>query len=379
MKIAIDSYPLTSGDKIRGVGEYTRRLLDALKKIKQLKNLKIEAVSLAADDISDFDLLHVPYFNPFQLTVPKDVGTRLVITIHDLIPLVYPKHYPPGIRGWVNLQVQKIRLKKVNAIITDSETSKKDIVRFLGVDATKVFSTHLASAKHFRVIKDKTKLEKVKKKYKLPSKFVLYVGDVNYNKNIPGLIEACFLAKTPLVIVGKQAKEIEEQGIDLHSISGPRDWFRFLLNKPHPELAHYAKILRAFKSNKQIMRLGFVPKDDLVEIYNLATVYCQPSFYEGFGLPVLEAMSCGIPVVAVKTQALVEIVEKGAMFADPKNPEDLSEKIKTVFTNNKIQKELSKKGLKNVSRYSWGKTAKETLSVYSSVIDKQLLTTGDNV
>lgn len=370
MRVAIDTSPLKRGDKVRGVGEYTRQLFAALgKKAKTSKNLHISEVDLSKDDLSGHDLLHLPYFSPFQTTLPKNSNTKVIVTIHDLTPLIYPKHYPPGFRGWLNLQAQKRRLKEVDAIITDSETSKKDIVRFFGIKTEKIFPTHLAAADHFRVVNSKDKLEKVARKYRLPKKFVLYVGDINYNKNIPGLIKACSLAKLPLVIVGKQAKEIEELGVDLHSISGPRDWIRFLFNQPHPELAHYKKILSAYKSNNQVMRLGFVPIEELVAIYNLATVYCQPSFYEGFGLPVLEAMACGTPVVAARTQALVEIAGNSALFADPKDPKDLADKIKSVFNDKKLQEELLKKGLKLSKKYSWKKTASETIRVYKAALD----------
>jgi glycosyltransferase involved in cell wall biosynthesis len=233
----------------------------------------------------------------------------------------------PGIRGFAKLVINKYLIRKnVDAIITISETSKKDICRFLGVDPKIVHVIYLAPREIFK------KLE-IKKRYGLPNRFVLYVGDINYNKNIPNLVKACKIAKIPLVIAGKQAKEVES--LDLN----------------HAELKHLKNI-----DWLGVLRLGFVPDSDLVAIYNLASVYVQPSFYEGFGLPVLEAVACATPVVAVKTQALVEILGDGINYADPRDPEKMAQSILSPNKNIKLPRD-----------YSWKKTAKETLKVYEDV------------
>jgi len=337
-RIAIDTGPLKSGHKVRGVGFYTRELIKALGE-------EIEAIDFSKEDLSQYDLIHYPYFAPFQKTLPLRKPTKIVVTIHDLIPLLYPKHYPPGVRGRINFSLQRLLIKKADAIIADTETSKKDIVRFLQIRPEKVSVVHLAPGEIFKKIV-------VKKHYNLPKRFVLYVGDVNYNKNIPGLVKAVKIADVPLVMVGKQAVEIENQDLS------------------HPELKHLKEVLPEFKDNKKIIRLGFVSDEDLVAIYNLATVYCQPSFYEGFGLPVLQAMACGTPVVATRTQALVEIGAEACLYADLKDHRDLAQKIKEVLESVDLQKELSQKGLKHVKEFSWAKTASETIKVYEKVLSK---------
>ena len=341
MKIAIDISPLQSGHKNRGVGFYTKNLVEVL-------GDKVEAVDFKKTDLSKYDIVHYPYFNPFVLSFPLFKKNKTVITIHDLIPLIYPNHYPPGFWGKIKFWLQKLALKNVEAIITDTETSKKDIVRFLGISAEKVFPIHLAPAKHFRVVNSKQKAI-MKKKYALPDRFVLYVGDVNFNKNIPNLVRASKISRFPLVIVGKQAAEIENQDLS------------------HPELFHLKKILLELKS-EHVIRLGFVSDEDLVVIYNLAAVYCQPSFYEGFGLPVLEAFACGTPVVAAKTQALVEIGEPACLFANPTKPKDLAEKLKLVIENKNLRNQLVETGKILVKNYSWEKTARETLRVYDEKV-----------
>jgi glycosyltransferase involved in cell wall biosynthesis len=370
MQIAIDSSALRKGHSVRGIGVMVGELISYLEKeAKRHNGLEIKALDFDKSDLSKYDIVHYFYFFPYSQTLPSQKsGKKEIVTIQDLINLVYPKIYSPGIRGYLNFHKQKRRLKKVNGIITISETSKKDIVRFLGISSKKVKVIYLAPKKIFKIIKRSSKrLEEVRKKYHLPKKFVLYVGDVNYNKNIPSLISACKIAKLPLVIVGKQAGEIGAQGTDITSIRGPRDWLRFLLGKPHPELAHYSGLVRQFKSNKNIFRLGYISDEDLVTLYNLATVYCQPSFYEGFGLPVLEAMACGTPTVISRTNALVEIAGGASLIANPKDPKDIARKLVKVIGDSSTRKDLVKKGKVRVKEFSWKETANQTIEYYKFI------------
>jgi len=355
IKVSIDSGPLTSGHSVRGVGAYTRELIRALERETRLRKatarqgLKIEAVDFEKVDLSTYDLMHFTYFNPFFLTLPFNKPAKTIVTIHDTIPLIYPNQYPPGIRGLFKFKIQKFLLNKVDGIITPSETSKKDVVRFLGVPAGKIRVIYEAPREVFRrlEIRDQS-LVGIRKKYNLPSSFVLYVGDVNYNKNILGLADSCKIAKIPLVIVGKQAVSID---VD----------FAHLENQP------FKHFLEKYGKDTSILRLGYVLDEDLVALYNLASVYCQPSFYEGFGLSVLEAMACGLPVVCSKTQALVEIAEDAALFADPKKPEDLARAITKILKNKKTKKLFVKKGFERAKMFSWVKTARETIDFYKSV------------
>lgn len=340
MRIAIDGGPLKSGDSVRGIGVYARELLKALKS---------DGVDLAASDLSRYDIVHFTRFNPFSISLPfkKPGNTKFVLTIYDLIPLIYPDHYPPGIRGSVSWQINKFLIKRnIDAIITISEASKKDICRFIGLDPQKVHLTRLAPRSIFKPITNRQQLTTLQKKYGLPGSFALYVGDINYNKNIPLLIDACKLAKIPLVICGKQALEIEK------------------LDLEHMELRHLKNL-----DWGGVIRTGFIPDEDLVGIYNLATLYIQPSLYEGFGLPVLEANAVGLPVVSSRIQALMEIAENAALFADQNNSKDFAEKIKLVVNDSGLQNKLIKNGLENARKYSWQKTAEETKDVYRKVVN----------
>jgi len=339
MNIAIDKGPLTSGDSIRGIGTYTRELI---------KNLGLHGVDVANSDLSRYDIVHMTRFHPFFISVPftKPKNSKLVLTVYDMIPLIYPSKYKPGIKGSLAWELNKLLIKRnVDAIITISETSKKDICRFTGVNPDKVFVTYLAQSSFYEKVNlSKNQLDSLREKYNLPDKFVLYVGDLNFNKNIPTLIKACKQAVANLVICGKQATQVEN------------------MNLNHPELEHLKEIDWA-----NVIRLGFVPDFDLNLIFNVATLYVQPSLYEGFGIPVLDAFAAGCPVVCAKTQALVEIAGDTAIFADPKSVTDLSLKIKEVYQSSKIREALISKGFEKIKSYSWDKTAQKTKKIYAQI------------
>jgi len=348
IRVAYDTRPLKSGDAVRGIGFYTMALLEHLRKIKDIE-IGLEDVTRA--DLSKYNVIHYQKFHPYFINIPFFKRQKSILTIHDLIYLIYPKAYPPGIKGRIRFFIQKFLVRKMDAIITVSENSKKDIVRLLGIPQEKIFTIHSAPRQIFKPIQDKSFLDSIKEKYSLPEKFILYVGDVNYNKNLPGLIGASKIAKVPLVIVGKQAASLD-------------------FDRDHPENKPLVQILNKYGEDKDVIRLGFVEDNDLVGIYNLASVYCQPSFYEGFGFPVLEAFASGCPVVAAKTQALVEIGEPACLFADPKDPKDIAEKIALVLEDSELKGQLIKTGKVFVKSYAWDKTAKETAEVYRLVAGK---------
>ena len=348
MKIGIDTGQFAKGDAIRGIGVYNRLLVENLKK---LKDLKVEQVDAKRDDLSKYDLIHYIRFHPYFISIPFRKQTKSIITIHDLIPLIYPEHFPPGIKGSLRLLIQKYLIKKIDAVIAVSETSKKDIVRFLGIPVEKIYVIHLASEDSFKKLSDGSWKNDIRTRYKLPERFILNVGDVNYNKNILGLAEACKMINVPLVLVGKQLTSKD-------------------FDPGHPENRSFSKLIEKYGTDKDILRLGFVSDDDLVKIYNLATIYCQPSFYEGFGLSVLKAFACEIPVVAAKTQALVEIGGPACVYADPNKPKDIADKISQVLKDRELAKELVERGKVLAKNYSWEKTARETFEVYKKVLAK---------
>jgi len=360
MNIAIMSPRVhTLQHRVRGSGFYIENLKNALLKYDKKNNyiFSDEGKGLS----SDVDLIHYPYFEPFFLTLPifSSIGRsafggkkrKTVVTVHDLIPLVFPKYFPRGLRGNLKWQIQKMALKGSGAIITDSQSSKTDILKFVGVRKDKVHAVYLAAGEQFKRLKTEdlgTKNNELRTKYKIPEKFVLYVGDVTWNKNLPRLVEAIKKINIPLVLVGKA---LVQTGFD----------------RSNPWNQDLDKVQKLTESDGLFIRLGFVDNKDLVSLYNLATLFVMPSLYEGFGLPVLEAMSCGCPVVTSKEGSLAEVAEDAVHYIDPYDINSIANGIGEIYFNTDVAKELSQKGLTQVKKFSWEKTAKETIKVYESV------------
>lgn len=355
MKIALDISHISDNNflqhRVRGAGFYVNNLISSLRKyFPQNEYLLIERGQKFPKNT---DLAHYPYFEPFFLTLPWRQPVKTVVTVHDLTPLVFPDQFPKGLKGEIKWQRQKLVLKNAAAIIADSFSSKKDIAKFTSISLEKIFVVYLAQGEEFRRLEAENWKLEIRKKYNLPEKFVLYVGDVTWNKNLPRLVRATGQVKLPLVMVGKALVDMD---FDKNNF-----WSRDLI-----------EVQNLTKNNPEIICLGFVPTDDLVKIYNLATVFAMPSIYEGFGLPVLEAMSCGVPVVASQKGSLPEVAGNAAYFVDPLSIDDIAKGIQEVINSEKLAKQLSKKGLLRAASFSWEKTAGETIKVYKKVYKKVL-------
>ena len=293
------------------------------------------------------DIIHYPYFDLFFHTLPiNKKASRVVVTIHDIIPLIFPEHFPVGLKGNINLRLQKLALKNVDAVICDSQTSKQDVINKLSLPEDKIHVVYLAPSEKFRPTTDKKVLSVVAKKYKLSGKFALYVGDVNWNKNLQNLIESIKIAKVNLVMVGKA-----------------------LADKSLLQTQVLNKLIKKLNLSEKIVKTGYVPDEDLVAIYNLADLTLLPSYYEGFGLPVLESMACGTSVVCSENSSLSEIAGPHTVFCEPDSPDDIAQKIKEVMCLNKSQKQiLSQKLIEHASRFTWKKVAQDTIKVYESLL-----------
>jgi glycosyltransferase involved in cell wall biosynthesis len=350
MKIAIDVSPLQSGHKVRGVGFYLEYLKRSL--VKYFPEHEYIFFNSASELEGNIDIVHYPYFDPFFLTLPLTKKYKTVVTVHDLTPLVFKDHFPSGIKGNLRWQMQRFNLKNTNAIITDSVASKNDIIKIAGISEKKVFVAYLAAADEFHKLHDHKLQEKVIQKYSLPEKFILYVGDATWNKNLPNLLKAIKELNITLVMVGKTLKQTD-------------------FDKLNPWNKDLVEINNLAQENNKIIRLGFIPTEDVVALYNTAVVFVMPSIYEGFGLPVIEAMQCGSPVVTTKGGSLAEVAGEAAYFVDGNDIASLTNGIGEVFFTLKLQQELSKKGLIQAKKFSWKKTAEETISVYNQVLENK--------
>lgn len=343
MKIAFCVLPLFNDHGVRGIGGYTKNLLESLKKLPGLQIQEFSNIS----EIKDSDIIHFPFFDLFQKTLSIKNKVPTIVTIHDVIPLEYPDHYPPGIKGSINKFLQKKSLKKISAIITDSQYSKKNIIKYLEISENKIFPILLAPVGHFHKIENEEELKKIRDKYNLPDKFALFTGNVNWNKNLINLSEAALKAGIDLVLIGKSFEERS--------------------NLEHPEMKSFKLFLKNFSSNSRIHILGFVNDEDLVAITNLADIQLLPSFAEGFGLPILEAQICGTPVITSNISSMPEVAGRGALMVNPNSVEDISRAINRVMNNKELREALIKEGFINIKRFSWKRVAQETAEVYAKV------------
>lgn len=357
VKVAIDISPTIDGNAIRGVGYYTDNLVKSLQQeIKtnpDYKNWSIDLIRNSTLDIRNYNLIHYPYFDPFKLTLPKTKNVPTIVTVHDLIPRQFKSHFPIGFKGYFKWLIQKNKLKTVSQIITVSQYSKKIINEIIRYPLSKIQVTYEGADSSFKKVTDIKTLDQVRKKYKLPNKFVLYVGDINWNKNIPNLVKACLKNKFPLVIVGSAATKK-----DIPNHPWTKD-IRWLQTK--------SKVLE-HQSTKKLILTGFVPDEDLPVIYNLATIYCQPSFAEGFGLPLVQAMQSGTPVAYSRDTCLPEVMGDVGLNFNPRSIVDIAAVIKKIWNDDKLRNIQSVLGLKRAKIFNWKYTAKQTLSIYKHLL-----------
>ncbi len=336
IKVQLEFHGQSTG---RGIGVYESNLLENLKDLK--------GIDIVTDKA---DIIHYTFFDLFWPTLKLNKKSKNIVTVHDITPLVLSSRYPKGIKGSINFLRQWFQLKKASAIITDSHCSKKDIVKVLRIPESKVFVTHLAVNNVYRKTVTDQEKAKVIKKYNLPEKFLLTVAaGPNPNKNLPNLAEATERVGIPLVIVG--------WGINQEII------------KPvNPELIDLVRL----EVYQHLIRLDDVSNDDLFVLQKLASAYIQGSLYEGFGIPVLEAMTVGCPVISSRSSSLPEVYHPDTITFNPKNINSIEKAIKKFFKLSPKSKELYiEKNKQKAKEFSWEKTAKKTLEVYKHVYAKQ--------
>lgn len=342
-KIGIDISHLHTDSLNRGIGFYVNNLYQSLKGYT-----KDEIVLINDQYKDDVDLIHYPYFDFFRLTLPLKKRHPTVVTVHDVIPLLFPQHYPPGIRGNIKKKLQTLSLSGVDSVITDSNASKEDIIKKLRINPAKINVIPLAPSWEFKVITNRKILEKTKQKFQLPKAFAVFVGSVNWNKNLINIAQGCIRAKLDLLLIGKDFTAVHD------------------LN--HPELSSFKDLLNL--KNELIRFIGPIEQKELVNIMNLAAVTILASYYEGFGLPILEAQACGTPVITSNISSMPGVAGEGAILVDPHKAVEITDAINRVINDVWLKNKLIKKGFVNLTRYSWKKTAQETSQVYHRILDE---------
>jgi len=289
------------------------------------------------------DVAHVPYFGS---SLSPRVPT--VVTIHDLIPMVLPQY-----RGsaWVRLYTALVAAAapRANLILADSEASRQDILHQLNVPEEQVRTVYLAPAPHYQPADTWQQLVDIKSKYDLPETFVLYLGGYDVRKNVSALLHAyTWVSATlgddyPLVLVGN------------------------LPEKDTPFFPDPLRIARELDIEEFIITPGWIAEEDLPLLYCAATVFAYPSRYEGFGLPVLEAMASGAPVITSNSASIPELAGDAAFQIDPDDTKHIAAPIIRLCTEEESRDEMIERGFAQVEKFTWQKTAKQTLQAYRDV------------
>ena len=280
----------------------------------------------------------------FELPIRK--MCRYVVTIHDLVPYFFPELVPKK-----HLLFFKFLIKRVahtaDLIITDSEHSKRDIVRYLKVPEGKIRVIYLGYDAKYRELHDRQVIQEVLLRYGIRQPYLLFVGVIEPKKNLERLVDAYVMLRKN-TSWGKELQLV---------IAGGKGWFSEQL---------YQKV-RELELDKYIVFTGFVPDEDLPALYSGAELFVFPSIYEGFGLPVLEAMSCGTPVVTSNVSSLPEVAGNAGFLVDPYDSKAILQGIETVLSDTHRQEQMQQAGYLQARQFSWRKTAEETYNVYREV------------
>ncbi|MBI2133047.1 glycosyltransferase family 4 protein [Candidatus Woesearchaeota archaeon] len=284
----------------------------------------------------NFDIIHHPTnIGPFAFKSvwPTKKG-KCIQTIHDLIPLLFKNTHEKAVRMAFEHILPRVA-RNCDKIITVSQASKRDIISRLKVSANKISVIYEAASDIYKPQKRSNPLLK----YGANGEYILFVGALEPKKNLTTLIKAYSMLRN------KDHKLV---------LCGKKGWY-------------YKDILGEIMKHgieRDVIFTGYVPLEEMPAMYSNASVFCFPSLYEGFGLPVLEAMKCGVPVIASNTGSIPEIAGNAAIFTDPNDPKELSEKIDETITSKKLKETLKRKGIEQASKFSWKKTAKETIKAY---------------
>ncbi len=284
------------------------------------------------------DLIHTVGFS-----APLIRSCKVVSTVHDLIGLIYSDHLSPWSKFyWKRWLPHSFRSS--DHLIASSENTKRDILKFLNYPERRISVIPLAADRRFKKIENEIAHRDLKN-YFMFDQFILNVGTLEPRKNLKNLILAyAMLHKDlresyPLILVGKTGWGTEE----LH---------RLIKESGLEEDVHF---------------IDYVSDEELVSFYNGASLFIYPSLYEGFGLPVLEAMSCGTPVIASNVSSIPEVTKDAAVLIDPLKPEEIADAMKLLLLNRSLRQTLGLKGLEQSKMFSWERVAKLTTQVYESV------------
>jgi glycosyltransferase involved in cell wall biosynthesis len=290
------------------------------------------------------DLYHSPYY-----LMPYRPGMPTVVTVYDLIPLLFPQHASPMARllfRWTTAMA----LRTAAHVITISQVTRRDLLAFYRLPPEKVMAIPLAADPCFYYPQPLAEVERVRRKYTLPEGYILYIGINKPHKNLKTLIGAW--------------AQVRDSQFATHN------WHLVIAGVWDSRYPEPRQRVEELGLENAVRFLGPVLEKDLPGLYAGAILFVFPSLYEGFGLPVLEAMACGTPVICSNTSSLPEITGEAALLVDPLEVDALASAIDRVLSAKTLRKELRDKGLSQVGNFSWRKTARETLKWYRVILER---------
>jgi len=290
------------------------------------------------------DLLHAAAY-----TAPLLTPRPYVLTVYDLIALKFPQYCKPSNVMHYRLSLPR-SVRRAARIIAPSECTRRDLIRLLHAPEDRIRVVPLGVGPQFHPMEDRARLHDFRKRYDLPERYILYVGNLEPKKNVPQLLEAFAAAR--------RSGNITQRLV----IAGQKAW--------HTGAMHEA--LKRHRLRDTVTLLRSVPESDLPLLYNSASLFVFPSLYEGFGLPPLEAMACGVPVVTTQSGALPEVVGDAALLLTHPSERELRVAMEKVVGNTYLQQTLRARGLERARQFTWERTARETVRVYDEVLHERM-------
>jgi glycosyltransferase involved in cell wall biosynthesis len=321
---------------LQSLGENFRAVAETAGNYSVAEQLKIP-LALRRERV---DLFHAPHY-----VLPPLVPCRSVVTIHDCIHLMFPQYLPNRFALSYARASIATASRRATRVLTVSESSKRDILRFVDLPPEKIDVIYNAHDERFSVEPREEDVIRVRERYQLHDEFVLYAGNVKPHKNLERLIEAFHL--------------VRNRGLDHLKLVMIGD-----------EISKYAALRRAVHQHqlhKYVRFLGYLPEETLAVMYRLAGVFVFPSLYEGFGLPPLEAMASGTPVVTSNVSSLPEVAGDAAVLVDPYDPAAIADGIYRVLSDVELRRELRRKGLSRANQFSWEESVRRVRAIYTEV------------
>jgi glycosyltransferase involved in cell wall biosynthesis len=288
---------------------------------------------------AQIDLLHSPHY-----TRPVSLPCASVVTFHDMTFFLYPQLHTWARRVFFPLMI-RLSARLADVILAVSESTRQDAIRLLGLSPERISVTPLGVSEQYRPMAQPDLLEAVRRRYRLPERFILYVGLVEPRKNLPGLIRA------------------------YHSLSASGNLpFLVIVGQFGWRHTEVIRLVEQLGLHESVLFAGYVAPADLPMVYNLAEVFVYPSTYEGFGLPPLEAMACGTPVITTAVSAMPEHVGDAGVLVPPGDDHELAQALQRVLEDPHLRQELASKGPLRAAQFTWERTSRATLQVYRQVL-----------